>query len=119
MFAIVRNLIRDAMRANGRCCLLPEPEDWDAIPAPDDLTRIIEQDAYVAQILRVLNEKERRIVILHALVGLKLREAADLLSLPKGSVYWAYNSAIKKLKCALSKEDSADEKDTTVLWANG
>lgn len=119
VLAIARNLIRDAMRAHDRCCLLPEPEDWDAIPAPDDFTKIIEQDAYVAQILRVLNEKERRIVILHTLAGLKLRETADLLSLPKGSVYWAYNSAVKKLKCALSKEDPADEKDTAILWTNG
>lgn len=115
VLAIARNRLKDAMRSHDRSCLLPEPDDWNAIPSPNDFEKVIEQDAYVEQILRVLTEKERRIVILHALAGLKLRETADLLSLPKGSVYWAYSNAIKKLKSALQKEDLTDEKDGTFL----
>ena len=119
VLAIARNLTKDAMRKHNRCCLLSEPDDWNTIPSPHDFERVIEQDVYVQQVLRALNEKEREIVILHALVGLKLRETADLLSLPKGSVYWAYNNAIKKLKSILRKEDTFCEKNPTLLESAG
>ena len=44
-----------------------------------------------------LNEKERSIVSLHALSGLKHREIAQILEMPLGSVLWSYNNALKKM----------------------
>jgi len=48
--------------------------------------------------LTVLSDKERRIVVLHAVAGLKNREIASLLALPLGTVLAKYHRALKKLK---------------------
>lgn len=52
-------------------------------------------------ILRPLNKKEHDIVVLRILVGLTLTQIAKELALPKGSVFWSYNNAMKKLKKSL------------------
>lgn len=48
--------------------------------------------------LSKLKEKERQIVILHSVSGLKHREIADLLDIPQATERWQYSSAIAKLR---------------------
>ena len=45
-----------------------------------------------------LNERERQLVIMHVLGGLKHRELAEIFSMPLGTVLFKYNSALKKLR---------------------
>ena len=45
-----------------------------------------------------LKEKDRQIVIMHVLGGLKHRELAEIFNMPLGTVLFKYNSALKKLR---------------------
>ncbi len=54
---------------------------------------------------RVLNETERQIVTLHVISGFKHREIAELLEKPVGTVLWAYNNALGKMRKAMQRED--------------
>ncbi len=48
--------------------------------------------------MRVLNEQERQILILHAVTGLKHREIAEMMGMPLATVLSKYARSLKKLK---------------------
>ena len=50
--------------------------------------------------LQTLDEEERQIVLLRN-SGLKAKEVADTLGIPRGTVSWKYAEALKKLKTTL------------------
>ena len=56
--------------------------------------------------LRLLTGEERRIVMLHAVAGLKHRETAELLELPLSTVLSKYRRALKKLKWGLEEKEA-------------
>ncbi len=45
-----------------------------------------------------LKERERQLVIMHVLGGLKHRELAEIFNMPLGTVLFKYNAALKKLR---------------------
>lgn len=47
---------------------------------------------------KYLNDRERQLVIMHVLGGLKHRELAEIFDMPLGTVLFKYNSALKKLR---------------------
>ena len=59
--------------------------------------------------LNSLNEKERNIVVLHAVSGFKHREIAKLLGLPIGTVLSKYKRAMGKIKKLLQGGEYGDE----------
>ena len=61
--------------------------------------------ALLEQALGTLEEQARRIVLLHAVTGLKHREIAQLLELPLATVLSKYHRALKKLKAQLEGDD--------------
>ena len=76
ILAVARNLALMALRQRERQADLSE-EEWD-----------------------------RRIVVLHAVTGLKHREIAQLLELPLATVLSKYHRALKKLKVRLEGDDA-------------
>ena len=80
-------------------------EEWDAIPAQacglDADERILLQQA-----LGSLAEEERRIVLLHAVTGMKHREIAALLELPLPTVLSKSHRALKKMRSTLEGDDA-------------
>ena len=80
-------------------------EEWDAIPAQacglDADERILLQQA-----LGSLAEEERRIVLLHAVTGMKHREIAALLELPLPTVLSKYHRALKKMRSTLEGDNA-------------
>jgi len=53
-----------------------------------------------------LGEEERRIVLLHAVTGMKHREIAALLELPLPTVLSKYHRALKKMRAYLEGDDA-------------
>ena len=84
------------LRKSGRTKLLDD-EEWDAIPE-DAQGLSFEDKDLLGSALKLLDETERRIVILHAASGLKHREIAKQLDIPLPTVLSKYARAIKKLK---------------------
>ena len=102
LLTVARNLARSRLRRSERQTTLDEAE-WNAIPAappgvsPED--RQVLQDA-----LARLGAEERRIILLHAVAGLKHRETAQLLELPLSTVLSKYHRGLKKLKALMKGE---------------
>ena len=69
-----------------------EPYEEPRIPFLDELTK-------------TLSDKEREIVLLHAVWNYKHKEIADMKELPLGTVTWIYKTALAKLKKELEKEN--------------
>lgn len=59
------------------------------------------EDALILKdLLSGISDEERKIVVLHAVAGLKHREIADILAIPISTVLSKYSRAIKKLQNA-------------------
>ncbi len=57
-----------------------------------------EKQLIVKEILSVLNDTERDIVIYHIVSDLKFKEISKILNIPLGTVTWKYTEALKKLR---------------------
>ena len=104
LLTVCRNLCLMRLRREERGAMLSE-EEWDAIPAQesglDAEERILLQHALAA-----IGEEERRIVLLHAITGMKHREIAALLELPLATVLSKYHRALKKMRAYLEGDDA-------------
>jgi RNA polymerase sigma-70 factor (ECF subfamily) len=102
IFRIAKHRVLDYQKKKK---LLPQPEE--ELPDPScQIDRLLSDHAFF-DMLAPLTQKERDIVILRILVGLSLTDAALELGLPKGSVFWSYHNAMKKLKKSM-KGETAD-----------
>lgn len=92
---ITKNLCLDELRKRKRrqesSIEREEPSVSPTVSTLDELTNI-------------LSEKEKEIVILHAVWDYKHREIAKMKGLPLGTVTWIYNTALKKLRKAHENE---------------
>ena len=101
----VHRLALDFLRGQKHLTDLPE-EDWNAVPAEQG--SISEEDRLTLQaVMQRLNDQEREIVVLHAVVGFRHREIASQMKLPLSTVLSKYNRALKKLKTAWEEEHHA------------
>ena len=104
ILTITRNLARMHLRQSARHVDLDEAE-WDAIPA--DLPDVTPEDRHLLQTaLASLSDEERRVILLHAVSGLKHREIAAVLELPLPTVLSKYHRALKKLRAFVKGDDS-------------
>lgn len=104
ILTIARNL--SLMRIRKQNHLQDLPQDvWEslAIESPHLTT---EDRAVLTAAFGVLSDQERRIILLHAVSGLKHREIADLLELPLTTVLSKYHRALKKLKNTLQGDEN-------------
>ncbi len=57
-----------------------------------------EKRSELAELLRILDEEEKEIVIRHAVLGEKHKTIAEALERPLGTVLWKYRDALRKLR---------------------
>ena len=104
LLAVCRNLCLMRLRREERHAALSE-EEWDAIPARE-CGLDTDERALLQGALASLTDEERRIVLLHAVTGLKHREIAALLELPLPTVLSKYHRALKKMRIFLEGDDA-------------
>lgn len=104
LLAVCRNLCLMRLRREERHASLSE-EEWDAIPARE-CGLAADERALLQGALASLADEERRIVLLHAVTGLKHRELAALLELPLPTVLSKYHRALKKMRSFLEGDDA-------------
>lgn len=85
-------------------------EDDDTRLAPDHARAYIER-ATLEQALAELSDPLREAFLLVKVEGLKLREAADVLDIPQGTVKSRLHEAIRKLQVALTEEDRTPKRE--------
>ena len=104
LLAVCRNLCLMRLRREERHAALSE-EEWDAIPARE-CGLDADECALLQGALASLTDEERRIVLLHAVTGLKHRELAALLELPLPTILSKYHRALKKMRSFLEGDDA-------------
>ena len=104
LLAVCRNLCLMRLRREERHAALSE-EEWDAIPARE-CGLDADERALLQGALASLADEERRIVLLHAVTGLKHREIAALLELPLPTILSKYHRALKKMRSFLEGDDA-------------
>lgn len=106
LMTITRNLCITKLRQRQKTQPLnpaDEPIDYLGLSGSDD--RIALNEA-----LTKLSDEERRIVVLHAVAGLKHREIAAVLDVPISTVTNKYRRALKKLRKHLTEGGAFDGK---------
>lgn len=104
LLTVCRNLALMKLRQGARNVEL-EDEEWNAIPAESEGLSLEDREL-LQTALGQLEEQERRVVVLHAVTGLKHREIAALLELPLATVLSKYHRALKKLRVCMKGEDA-------------
>ena len=104
LLAVCRNLCLMRLRREERHAALSE-EEWNAIPA-QECGLDADERALLQGALASLTDEERRVVLLHAVTGLKHREIAALLELPLPTVLSKYHRALKKMRSFLEGDDA-------------
>ncbi|RJL30885.1 sigma-70 family RNA polymerase sigma factor [Bailinhaonella thermotolerans] len=106
LFTVARNLVRDGHRAR-----LARPreigdEALAVLPADDDLDRAVESWA-VAEALADLRPEHREVLIETYYRGRSVKQAADVLGIPQGTVKSRTYYALRALRLALEERGLA------------
>ena len=101
MFTITRNLAMDRLRHHARY----HDGDFSELEFQDEFSFVENTgDRMVLEtVLTRLTEEERRIVMLHAVSGLKHREIASSLNIPLSTVLSKNKRSLKKLRTYLAE----------------
>ena len=105
LLTVCRNLCLMRLRREEQRHAALSEEEWDAIPAQECGLNADER-TLLQGALASLADEERRIVLLHAVTGMKHREIAALLELPLPTVLSKYHRALKKMRSFLEGDDA-------------
>lgn len=104
LLTVCRNLCLMHFRREKKNAALSE-EEWNAIPV-QECGLDADERALLQHALAAIGEEERRIVMLHAVTGMKHREIAALLEMPLATVLSKYHRALKKMRIFLEGDDA-------------
>jgi len=107
VYGIAQHKVADAHRANGRNRSEPVAEVPDGLEVafgPEQRALQNELNERMAQLLRILPDKQREIVVLRVIVGLSAEETADMVGSTPGAVRVAQHRALSRLRKVLAAE---------------
>ncbi len=102
ILTIAKHKAINARKQNQRVLSLEDTDAEDLQPRDPDssLLDAIDAKTTLGELLNTLNRRDADIVLLRHAIGLTLTEIAAEKGMKRGTVFWAYNSAIKKLRKA-------------------
>ncbi len=95
LFTIAKNKAADVLRKKTDNLSVQDVED---IADRRDFTEQSDAGIAVTALLNLLSKKERDIVMLRLFGEMTLTQVSTELGIPKGTVFWTYNNAVKKLR---------------------
>lgn len=101
VYGIASNKVVDAHRALGRDRLNPTdnlPDVADQSASPEDISVVLDESNVARQLLDLLSERAREVLVLRLFVGLSAEETADVLGMRPGAVRVAQHRALKNLR---------------------
>lgn len=94
ILTIAKNLCMDILRRRSRITDLPD-DMWLNLAAPETT---YEDRLVLSACMQALSDKERQIVVLHAVAGFKHRHIAEFMDMSLTGVLSKYHRAIQKMK---------------------
>ncbi len=113
VYGIASHKVADAMRVVGRTKSDPTdvvPETPTVVGGPEQLAIAADTSARMKQLLEILPEKQREVVILRMVVGMSAEETAQMVGSTPGAVRVAQHRALTKLKEELTRSGGIDER---------
>lgn len=104
VYGIAAHKVADAYRAAGRDLAYPTdsiPEHRSAEPDPEQAALEADSVTRMSDLLEILPEKQREILILRVVVGLSAEETAEAVGSTPGAVRVAQHRALARLKSAI------------------
>ena len=95
LFTIAHNHAVNYLKKEGRCVPVDEAEEQ---LVGNDTAEVTDSEDAFFKMTDCLSRKERDVVVLRLLSGMTLTQISKELGIPKGSVFWLYSNAVKKLK---------------------
>jgi RNA polymerase sigma-70 factor (ECF subfamily) len=102
---IARNLAINSYNKNKREVFTDFEEEQKINLGPSKEIVLKDESGVFKAMEKTLDANEYKIVLMHTLGGMKLKEIAAVIGSPQGTVRWQYNNALNKLKKTLAKED--------------
>lgn len=105
VYGIAAHKVADAHRAAARNRADPTevlPERFSTDNGPEQLAIDAESNARMAELLQVLPEKQREILILRVVVGMSAEETAEAVGSTAGAVRVAQHRALAKLRAKIT-----------------
>lgn len=106
IYTIAKNTCLSMLRRKSRVMSVDfdDEETVNTLHLPSDAPpSVYDESGIIALSEKVLKEQEFRIVILHAVNGMKFKDIAHLLGGLESTVRWQYNNALKKVKTAYER----------------
>lgn len=103
VLTIARNLAYMRLRS----LKLQAPQDPELLEGradPEEPAHEFDNRAVLQSALKILDDTERQVVLLHSVSGMKHREIAELLKIPLSTVLSKYSRSLTKLKKYLQRE---------------
>lgn len=97
-----RNLTLDYFRKNNRVQIVEFNEKIDSFIEKSNHDNNVNE--ILEKIRKILNDKEFEIFTLHVMSELSFKEISKLKKRPIGTVLWAYNNALKKIRKEIDYE---------------
>ncbi|MFW0796115.1 RNA polymerase sigma factor ShbA [Gordonia sp. CPCC 205515] len=113
VYGIAAHKVADAMRVAGRVKADPVevlPETTVVTGGPEQMALDADASRRMKQLLTILPEKQREVLVLRLVVGLSAEETADAIGSTAGAVRVAQHRALAKLKDQLRKAGEVDER---------
>jgi RNA polymerase sigma-70 factor (ECF subfamily) len=104
VYGIAAHKVADAYRAAGRDLAYPTdsiPEHRSAEPDPEQAALEADSVTRMSELLEILPDKQREILILRVVVGLSAEETAGAVGSTPGAVRVAQHRALARLKSAI------------------
>jgi RNA polymerase sigma-70 factor (ECF subfamily) len=105
VYGIAAHKVADAYRAVGRDLSYVTdtvPERWSAEPGPEQAAIDADSVTRMSELLEILPDKQREILILRVVVGLSAKETAEAVGSTAGAVRVAQHRALARLKSAIA-----------------
>jgi RNA polymerase sigma-70 factor, ECF subfamily len=105
VYGIAAHKVADAYRAVGRDLSYPTetvPERRSAEPGPEQAAVDADSVTRMSELLEILPDKQREILILRVVVGLSAEETAEAVGSTAGAVRVAQHRALARLKTAIA-----------------
>ncbi|WP_101697423.1 RNA polymerase sigma factor [Clostridium minihomine] len=106
IFTIAKNLAYQELRRakkQGTDSYDDNEEISDEISSEDEISQALD-NIVLRSALTILEERERKIVLLHVAAGMKFVEIASLTETPLGTVLSSYHRAMRKLQKSVREE---------------
>ena len=105
LYTIAHNAALNYVKRESREIPAEDPALLSSSQDVDSPENAVIHSELLERLFDVLTEPERKILVLHLIVGLKHREIANMLNMPLGTVLGKYQNSLRKMR-QRDKEDA-------------